>query len=84
MESGNAERQAIYAAVQRGSEQVRHNGAGRTDINQGAARSDFVLSEVLSRGHLRELRDEHRRRQHSVLHNVISSHYFFKFLISTD
>lgn len=76
MESGKAASQTVYAAVQRGSEQVRHNGAGRTDINQGAVRSDFILSEILSRGHLRELRDEHRRRQHSVLHNVISFHYF--------
>lgn len=73
MESGKAASQAVYAAVQRGLEQVRHNGTRRTDINQGAVRSNFGLSEILSRGHLRVLRDEHRRHQHPGLHNVISS-----------
>lgn len=70
MESRNAKCKAIHAAVQRGSEQMRHNGVRCSGIDQGAARSDIVLSEVLSRGHLRMLRDEHRRCQYLGLHNV--------------
>lgn len=49
---------------------MRHNGARCAGIDQGAARSDIVLSEILSRGHLRMLRDEHRRCQYLGLHNV--------------
>lgn len=70
MESGNAESETVYAAVQRGFEQMRHDGAGRADIHQSAARPDAILSEVLSRGHLRKLCDEHKRREHSGLYNV--------------
>lgn len=70
MESGNAGSEAVHAAVQRGSEQVRHDDTGRIDIHQGAARPDVILSEVLPRGDLRILRDEHKRREHSGLHNV--------------
>lgn len=70
MESGDAEREAVHAAVQHRPEQVRHDGAGRAGVDQSAARSDVVLPKVLSRGHLRLLRDEHRRRQYPGLHNV--------------
>lgn len=70
MESGNTKCKAIHAAVQRGSEQMRHNGARCARIDQGAARSDIVLPKILPRGHLRMLRDEHRRCQYLGLHNV--------------
>lgn len=73
MESGNAKRKAIYAAIQRGFEQVRHDGAGCVDVYQSAARSDVVLPEILSRGHLRMLRDEYKRREHLGLYNVTRS-----------
>jgi len=70
MESGNAESETIHATVQRRSEQMRHDGARRIDIDQGTARSNIILPEVLSRGHLWKLRDEHKRREYFGLHNV--------------
>lgn len=75
MESGNTAREAVHAAVQRGSEQVWYDGAGCVNVYQGAARPDVVFSKILSRRHLRMLRDEHRRREHSGLHNVIPHSY---------
>jgi len=50
---------------------MRHDGAGCVDAYQSAARSDIVLPKVLSRRHLWMLRNEHRRREYSGLHNVI-------------
>lgn len=79
MESGNTECEAVHAAVQRRPEQMRYDGAGRIDVYQGAARPDVVLSEILSRGHLRVLRDEHRRREHPGLYNVTTSFYHIIF-----
>lgn len=78
MESGNAGSEAVHATVQRGSEQMRLNDTGHIDIYQSAARSDVILSEVLPRGHLRILCDEHKRREHSGLPNV--THHFIQFL----
>jgi len=84
MESGNTACEAVHAAVQRGSEQVWHDGAGCVNVYQGAARPDIVLSEILSRRHLWKLRDEHRRREHSGLHNVIPHSYTISDIKSND
>lgn len=83
MESRNAESEAIHATVQRGSEQMRHDGAGRIDVYQGAARSDIILPEILSRGHLWMLRDEYKRREYLGLHNV-TRRSIIKFLTSVN
>jgi len=77
MESGNTKSESIHATVQRGFEQMRHDGVGCVDAYQGAARPDIVLPKVLSRGHLRMLRNEHRRREYPGLHNVIVLSYNF-------
>jgi len=77
MESGNTKSEAIHATVQRRFEQMRHDGAGCVNAYQGAARPDIVLPKVLSRGHLRMLLNEHRRREYPGLHNVIRCSIIF-------
>ena len=71
MESRKAESEAVHATVQHRSEQMWHDGAKCIGIYQGTARSDIVLPEVLSRGRLWMLRDEHKRREYLGLRNVI-------------
>ena len=48
--------------------QLRADGSRRADQDQERDRSDAVVPPVLPRGHLRLLRDEHRRREHAGLH----------------
>ena len=49
------------------SRRVRADGSGRADQDQERDRPDADLPPLLPRGHLRLLRDEHRRRQHPGL-----------------
>ena len=46
---------------------LRADGSGRADQDQERGRSDADLPPLLPRGHLRLLRDEHRRHQHARL-----------------
>lgn len=71
MESGKATGEAVHATVHRGPGQMRHDGVGRVGVDQSGTRSDVVLPQILSRRHLRELLDEHKRRQYLGLCNVI-------------
>jgi succinate dehydrogenase flavoprotein subunit len=47
---------------------LRADGSGRADQDQERDRPDADLPPLLPRGHLRVLRDEHRRDQHARLH----------------
>jgi FkbM family methyltransferase len=47
---------------------LRPDGARRAHLDQEQCRSDADLPPLLPRGHLRLLRDEHRRHQHAGLH----------------
>jgi len=78
MESGSAAHKTVHATIYCGFEQMWHNGAGHAGTDQGGARSDIVLSKILSRRHLRLLFNEHQRRQYSSLLNVI--HYILSII----
>ena len=53
--------------------QLRADGSGRADQDQERDRPDADLPPLLPRGHLRLLRDEHRRHQHAGLHQGAST-----------
>ena len=51
-----------------GHGELRADGPGRAAQDQERDRSDAVVPPLLPRGHLRFVRDEHRRREHAGLH----------------
>ena len=61
-------REPAHRHLLRRPRRLRADGPRRADLDQERDRSDADLPPLLPRGHLRLLRDEHRRRQHARLH----------------
>ena len=62
--------QAAHAGVRRRPEHLRSHGSRRAHQDQERDGLDSHVQEVLQGGHLRIVRDEHRRGQHPGLHQV--------------
>ena len=60
-------RQSAHRHLRGRPRRLRPDGSGRADQDQERGRSDADLPPLLPRGHLRLLRDEHRRHQHARL-----------------
>ena len=63
-----AEREPAHRHLRRRPRPMRPDGSGRADQDQERGRPHAHVPTLLPRGHLRLVRDEHRRRQHARVH----------------